>query len=207
MQMTWMNNHCGWAGGINTSATENGVFKFIGVLSIPLPSPLNLQAQVNDQDVHLSWQKPVYDSTSVSLQGYNVYRDNLKINTALVDSLYFNDTLVPSGQYTYCVTSVYTEGESSKTCQDVTVIALGNNTLEPSMQIKVYPNPVENLLHIRSAGTINDLRLTDLSGREVYHSQPENETVDILVTSFHSGIYLLSLQTIHGSYHLKVLVK
>jgi hypothetical protein len=207
MQMTWLNNHCGWAGGINTSTTENGVYKFIGVLSLPLPNPLNIQAQVNNQDVHLSWQKPLYDSTSVTLQGYNVYRDNLKINTTLVDSLSFDDTLVPSGQYTYCVTSVYTEGESSKTCLDVTVIALGYKIPEPSMQIQVFPNPVENLLHIRSAGIINDLRLTDLSGRDVYHYQPGNETIDIPVTSFHSGIYLLSLQTMHGSYHLKVMVR
>jgi photosystem II stability/assembly factor-like uncharacterized protein len=207
MQMTWLNNHCGWAGGINTSTTENGVFKFIGVLSIPLPPPLNLITQVNNQEVHLSWQKPVYDSTSVTLQGYNVYRDNVKINASIIIDTSYNEFMVSSGQYTYCVTSVYTEGESSKTCKDVTVIALGNNTLEPSMQIQVYPNPVENLLHIRSAGTINDLRLTDLSGREVYHSQPENETVDISVTSFHSGIYLLSLQTMHGSYHLKVMIR
>jgi hypothetical protein len=183
------------------------VYKFIGVLSIPLPPPRNLQAQVNNLTVTLTWQKPVYDSTSVTLQGYNVYRDNVKINASIVIDTSYNEFMVSSGHYTYCVTSVYTEGESSKTCQDVTVIALGNNTLEPSMQIQVYPNPVENLLHIRSAGTINDLRLTDLSGREVYHSQPENETVDIPVTSFHSGIYLLSLQTMHGSYHLKVMIR
>jgi hypothetical protein len=143
----------------------------------------------------------------VTLLGYNVYRDNLKINTTLVDSLAFDDTMVPSGQYSYCVTTVYVEGESSKTCLEVTVIALGNKIPEPSVQIQVYPNPVENMLYIRSAGTINDLQLTDLSGREVYHSQPGNETVDIPVASFHSGIYLLSLQIMHGSYRLKVMVR
>lgn len=207
MQMTWLNNHCGWAGGINTNATENGVYKFIGVLSVALPSPLNLQAQVNNQDVHLSWQKPVYDSTAVTLLGYNIYRNNLKLNSTIVAGLTYLDVGVPSGQYTYCVTAVYTEGESSKNCKDIEVIAVGSSTLDPSAQIRVYPNPVDNLLHIRSAGTINELWLTDLSGREVFHFQPENETVDIPVTSFHSGIYLLSLQTVHGTYHLKVLVR
>lgn len=207
MQMTWLNNHCGWAGGINTNATENGVYKFIGVLSVALPSPLNLQAQVNNQDVHLSWQKPVYDSTAVTLLGYNIYRNNVKLNSTIVAGLTYLDIGVPSGQYSYCVTSVYIEGESSKTCKDVEVIAVGSSTLDPSAQIRVYPNPVDNLLHIRSAGTINELWLTDLSGREVFHFQPENETVDIPVTSFHSGIYLLSLQTVHGTYHLKVLVR
>jgi hypothetical protein len=162
---------------------------------------------VNNQDVHLSWQKPVYDSTAVTLLGYNIYRNNLKLNSTIVAGLTYLDVGVPSGQYTYCVTAVYTEGESSKNCKDVEVIAVGSSTLDPSTQIRVYPNPVENLLHIRSAGTINELWLTDLSGREVFHFQPENETVDIPVTSFHSGIYLLSLQTMHGSYHLKVMIR
>ena len=207
MQMTWLNNHCGWAGGVNSSDSANGVYKFIGVLSVPLPSPLNLQAQVNNQTVHLTWQKPIYDSTSVTLQGYNVYRNNQKLNANLIDSLSYYDYMVPSGQYTYCVTSVYTQGESAKVCQNITVIAVGINTQKALSQIRVYPNPADNLLHIRSATTIYDLQLTDLSGREIFHSRPGNETVDISVTSFISGTYILTLQTKQGTFHFKILVQ
>ena len=207
MQMTWLNNHCGWAGGINSSATENGVFKYIGVLSVPLPSPLNLQAQVNNQDVHLTWVKPLYDSTTVTLQGYNIYRNNLKLNAALVASTSYDDMMVPSGQYTYCVTSVYAEGESAKTCRDTMVIAVGNNNLELSDGISVYPNPVDNLLHIRSTVNINELRLTDLSGREVVHEYTGSEAIELPVTSVQPGIYLLSLQTGKGLHHIKVLIR
>jgi photosystem II stability/assembly factor-like uncharacterized protein len=206
MQMTWLNNHCGWAGGVNSSDSANGVYKFIGVLSVPLPSPLNLQAQVNNQTIHLTWQKPIYDSTSVTLQGYNVYRNNQKLNTNIIDSLSYYDYMVPSGQYTYCVTSVYTQGESAKICQNVTVIAVGINTQKALSQIRVYPNPADNLLHIQSATTIYDLQLTDLFGKEVFHSRPGNETVDISVTSFASGTYILTLQTGQGTFHLKVLI-
>jgi len=49
--------------------------------------------------------------------------------------------------------------------------------------------------------------MTDLSGREVVRLTPENENVDISVSSFHSGIYLLSLQTEKGLFHFKVLVQ
>lgn len=207
MQMTWLNNHCGWAGGINASSTENGVYKFIGVLSIPLNPPVNVQAQVNNQDVLITWEPPVVDTNSVSLIGYNIYRNNVKLNTAVLTTLTYPDNGVPSGQYTYCVTSVYLEGESSKTCKNVEVTALGINPSAASANLRVYPNPVDNLLHIRCAGTINELWLTDLSGREVLHSLPEYNVVDIPVTSFHSGIYLLSVQTTKGSYHVKVLVR
>jgi hypothetical protein len=98
------------------------------------------------------------------------------------------------------------QGESAKTCQEITVIAVGINTQGSGPQIRVYPNPVDNVLHIRSVGTIYDLYLTDLSGREVFHSQPENETADLLVTSYKPGIYLLTLQTIQGTVHFKVLI-
>jgi photosystem II stability/assembly factor-like uncharacterized protein len=207
MQMSWLNNHCGWAGGINSSATENGIYKFIGVLTVPLPAPLNLQAQVNNLTVHLTWQKPVFDSTSVTFQGYNIYRDNNKINPSIVTDTSYIDVLTHSGQFTYCVTSVYVQGESAKICQDVTVIAVGINPQSSNLQIRVYPNPVDNLLHIRSAGTIDDLFLTDLSGREVFHFQPASESVDLPVASFKPGIYLLSLQTLQVTYHFKILVK
>jgi hypothetical protein len=208
MQMTWLNNHCGWAGGISTSATENGVYKFIGVLSIPLPPPVNVNAQVNNQEVSVTWVKPVFDTTTVALLGYNMYRNNIKIATILDPNVFaYNDFDVPSGQYIYCVSSIYIQGESAKTCKDVEVIALGINPPATTADISVYPNPVDNLLHIRSAGTINELQLTDLSGREVFRSLPGNGNVDLPVTSFHSGIYLLSLQTVKGSYHVKVVIR
>jgi hypothetical protein len=124
----------------------------------------------------------------------------------VADTTYI-DVGVPSGQYTYCVTAVYTEGESSKTCKDVEVTALGINPPSPLAKIQVYPNPVDDLLHIRGIGTISELWLTDLSGREVFRSRPENENIDLPVTELHSGIYLLSLETVKGSYHVKVVVR
>jgi hypothetical protein len=207
MQMTWVNNHCGWAGGINASATENGIYKFIGMLSIPLPPPVNVAALVNNQEVAITWEAPAFDTATVNLLGYNIYRNNVKLNSTIVTALTYTDNGVPSGQYTYCVTSVYAQGESAKNCKDVEVIALGNNPSSSLTEIRVYPNPVDNLLHIRDAGTIHELWLTDLTGREVYRSRPDNDAVDVPVTSFHSGIYLLSVQSAQGTYHLKVLIR
>jgi photosystem II stability/assembly factor-like uncharacterized protein len=207
MQMTWLNNHCGWAGGVNSSATENGIYKFIGVLSIPLPSPVNVNAHATNLDVVVTWEPPVIDSATVTHLGYNIYRDNVKLNGSLVNILTWNDNPSSSGHYTYCVTAVYVEGESSKTCKDIEVIALGSNTLDQSAQISVYPNPANDVLHVHSVTTISDLRMTDFTGKEVFRSRPGNETVDIPVSSFHSGVYLLTLQTAQGTYHAKVIIR
>jgi photosystem II stability/assembly factor-like uncharacterized protein len=207
MQMSWLNNHCGWAGGINSSSTQNGVYKFIGVLSIPLPPPRNLQLQVNNLTVQLSWQRPIYDSTTVTLHGYNVYRNNQKLNTSLIVDTVLSDILSQSGQYSYCLTAVYVQGESAKTCKDTMVIAVGINPKIVNPQVQVYPNPVDDLLHIRSGGTIQVLRLSDLSGKEVLNSQPEVESVDLPVTSFKPGVYLLTIINIQGTFHLKVVIR
>ncbi|MCX6246258.1 MAG: C10 family peptidase [Bacteroidetes bacterium] len=207
MQMTWLNNHCGWAGGTNTSTTEDGIYKYIGVLSIPLPPPVNLQASSLDKQVTLTWETPVYDTSLVTLQGYSVYRDNLKITDVLVAGLTFVDNLVSSGQYNYCVTAVYAEGESAKTCKNVEVVATGTSIADPSARIRVFPNPVNDWLHVRSADAIHELWLSDLSGREVFRSRPVADASEIPVASFNPGVYMLTTETTNGRFHFKVVVK
>jgi hypothetical protein len=166
-----------------------------------------VNAHATNLDVVVTWEPPVIDSATVTHLGYNIYRDNVKLNGSLVTILTWNDNPLSSGHYTYCVTAVYVEGESSKTCKDIEVIALGSNTLDQSAQISVYPNPANDVLHVHSVTTISDLRMTDFTGKEVFRSRPGNETVDIPVSSFHSGVYLLTLQTAQGTYHAKVIIR
>lgn len=57
-----------------------------------------------------------------------------------------------------------------------------------SPQVKIFPNPVDHILHIPSGAT--DITITDLSGKVVYQSGSEKQyAVDI--TSLASGIYIL----------------
>lgn len=49
----------------------------------------------------------------VTLLGYNVYRDRVRLNTELLPTPAFADATAEEGQtYEYCVTAVYSEGES-----------------------------------------------------------------------------------------------
>lgn len=49
----------------------------------------------------------------LSLSGYNVYRDGVKLNDAVVEETSFVDTDVPAGEHAYHVTAVYDKGESA----------------------------------------------------------------------------------------------
>jgi photosystem II stability/assembly factor-like uncharacterized protein len=204
MQMTWVNNHCGWAGGVNSSATENGAYKFIGVLKQPLPAPMNLQTNVASHDVHLTWDAPNIINGSPILLGYNVYPTGIKLNSSILTSKVFDDLNAPSGQYEYCVMAVYSAGESVGTCELVDV-AVGLESTE-KVTINVFPNPVKDILKIQSNTLMEEITLINFAGQEVLSSTLSGKMMTVNVSSFAKGIYTLKVRTISGVSIVKVLV-
>jgi len=57
------------------------------------------------------------------LLGYNVYKDEIQINTSIVTDLSYNDPNLDFGTYQYTVTAVYDEGESIPTNPTEVIIA------------------------------------------------------------------------------------
>lgn len=51
-------------------------------------------------------------TVELTLQGYNIYRDGVKVNDTPVSDLSFTDNDAPAGDHTYKVTALYREGES-----------------------------------------------------------------------------------------------
>ncbi len=70
------------------------------------PPPQNLAAQVDDNDVILTWDVPE------DLIGYNVYRDGGIIAEEITETTYIDMDLDP-GTYYYTVTAVYDDGMSA----------------------------------------------------------------------------------------------
>ncbi len=95
-----------------------------------LPLPRDLNASVNEQNVSLSWQEPIYQRTEkgtsdYNLLGYNIYRNNTKIGETDADQSTYLDTNVAPGTYTYGVSAVYGQpypGESEKITHSVEVL-------------------------------------------------------------------------------------
>ncbi len=72
--------------------------------------PRNLTATFTGTQVQLSWQAPL----DVVPASYNIFRDNVQINSSPVTQLTYNDVNPPFGMHTYYVTALYTNpnGES-----------------------------------------------------------------------------------------------
>lgn len=62
--------------------------------------------------------------------------------------------------------------------------------------LAVYPNPVQETLHVRQAGEVIDLAVYDLSGRELLRLTPApDEELQVPVADLQAGTYLLRVRT------------
>lgn len=62
-----------------------------------------------------------------------------------------------------------------------------------SADVKVYPNPTQELLFVSGAENGNYIQVLDMQGRCVYNAQTSDETVEIPVANFNNGTYLLKV--------------
>ncbi len=73
-----------------------------------------------------------------------------------------------------------------------------------SGSIKVYPNPVRDILNIDYSGQINEIRLFDISGRMVLNKTVNSANTSVNVSEMNHGIYILQAITSQGVYSRKV---
>ena len=66
--------------------------------------PRNLAGTSSINSTYLTWIPPL---TGAGVIGYNVYRNDRRLNTAPVTALYYIDEGVPVGTYNYIVTAIY----------------------------------------------------------------------------------------------------
>ncbi len=106
--------------------------------AITLYPPTNLQAQIDENDVTLSWESP----DNKGLQGFKVYRDDQAITGVLPASLFvFTDSNLDNGTYTYCVKAIYDSGTSN--CSNEETVEIDFSMTPPqNLQASVNQNDV-----------------------------------------------------------------
>ena len=88
---------------------------------------------------------------------------------------------------------------------------VGNNCslgIEGSTQLEqqVYPNPVENLLHLQLSDEQNYITLTDVLGKtHIKEMVNSNGTIDM--SSLKPGIYFLRVENAYGIKNIKIVKK
>lgn len=71
--------------------------------------------------------------------------------------------------------------------------------------VVVYPNPVQNELHIKGVSSILDLELYNMLGQAVYSSSPDRMEVDIDMSSLKAGVYFVTVYTENAHKIIKIM--
>lgn len=102
----------------------------------------------------ITFERAVPDPTTIGLQGYNIHRDGVKINDALIADRTYTDELEANGTYAYTVSAVYDSGESLLSNEKRVKLSTVGMENVPEKEIKVW-------------GKGRDIHISGASGTEV----------------------------------------
>jgi len=177
-------------------------------LFVPLV-PMGLTAKAGNQQIVLTWRASQYAT------GYNVYRGTTadgESATAIANNIpatsFTNTALTNDIQYFYKVAAVnYIDtsalsAEVSATAINVSVHSLNSNILD------IYPNPAISYLTISNVLTDANITVFTMDSKIKTEVKSANQsTLNIDVSNWHKGIYLIKVQTENGIIIKKVVVE
>ena len=70
---------------------------------------------------------------------------------------------------------------------------LSDDDFTRAVSLEVYPNPVANILNVRSKNEMSSLQLYDVLGNLIYTVDPKSSDFKIDFTSYSKGIYFLKV--------------
>lgn len=76
--------------------------------------------------------------------------------------------------------------------------------------VKVYPNPAQDVLNVRLGNTTSGesvVRLSDISGRLVYNTNTHEQQISINTSNITAGIYIIEVMNDKGRYTQKVSIQ
>jgi Zinc carboxypeptidase/Carboxypeptidase regulatory-like domain/FlgD Ig-like domain len=166
---------CGWIDYIIFPPMNSGY--------VQLNPPTNLQAELlNYNEAELTWDAPAIDNSiskekknqenSRDLLGYNVYENAVFVEMVSDLTYYING--LDEGDYSYCITAVYDEGESNQSNYDIVDVILPapENLTAETVALDVVLNwdvPQRDLTEYKiyrdgtEIGTTTDLTYTDVN--------------------------------------------
>ena len=184
----------------NISAFSQEVCAHVGEL--PCDAPTNISAEVaeNAADYEHKFKATITWKSATNAESYEVYINNeLLGNTSTTSYITgFDD----EGTYDVNVVTICENGKSELSETHKLVIK-GNSINETESNLSIYPNPVDDVLHIGINDAIEEVTIYNIYGTAIY-SQRVNEStrqqvMSVNVSNLNSGIYFLNINTDNGN--------
>ena len=165
--------------------------------------PLNLVGTVEKSNAKLSWNKP--ENQEGVFVGYNIFKDDLKINETIVTTEEYVDEELEDGDYKYNVTAVYEHGESEFSNDALLTINVSINDFNTS-SFQIYPNPTTGNVTITGDG-LSHIEIYDVQGRLLLsHTSNLKPQTSLNVSHLQGGIYFVKMYSEMGDVVVKRLV-
>ncbi|MBC8487820.1 MAG: C10 family peptidase [Bacteroidetes bacterium] len=198
-------NFYAWAGDKGTPKfyVDDYLLEELGVGQ--LNPPTNLQAEIINSDVYLTWDEP----QNKDLIGYNVYHSLNGGGFNLLDlytaPLPFIHEDPGSGLHQYFVTALYDEGESEPSnTVEVLITAINENTLDATT---VFPNPAIEQVNISSDYEIKTIKVFNYVGQVVADEEVNSKFYQLNTSQFNTGIYFFQVETNEGIISRRIIIK
>ena len=107
-------------------------------------------------------------------------------------------SLVANTQYSYVAYAINSSGITYGAVKTFTTATLGLEEVILDESLKLYPNPVDNVLHIKTNNLeIQSVTLYDVLGKSVKNITEENNAIHF--SGLNKGVYLLKIKTEQGT--------
>ena len=166
--------------------------------------PRDLQWVVFDEV--MAWRPPLphttdHHDTPRELQGYNVmYDDSLLSFTT--DTFHILDQSLGYGPYL-----VWAEYEDCGPASDYIYGPQQIEEIKTLPEIRIFPNPCDQLLTIRSSASMQEVSLMNLEGKNIFSKEIESKRFVINVSHYPAGIYYLRIQTMASAVSRKIIIR
>ena len=152
----------------------------------------------------------ITDYANHKIRKTTTYNFNYSISPSLPNGLNFNigtgeisgtpSELLPMTDFLVSVSNQY---GTSSTLVSIEVATLSTLAFENS-QIQIFPNPINDLLNIRSLERINTITIYDTIGQQIKNLIPNQENFQIDFSKVEKGIYFLKMESTFGVKRIKV---
>ena len=170
------------------------------------PRVQHVKAAITGTNITVTWMAPAEETPD----GYNIYRNGNKLNSAPLTGTTFTEPNVKEGIYVYHVTAVYGADESFSQMSNVICTIFGINDYQDS-SCNLYPNPTTGELTINNEQlTINSIEVFDIYGKKTISdirypmSEIGKSEVKINIGHLPAGIYFVKISTQTGEEVKKV---
>ena len=159
---------------------------------MPCDAPINLNATIEQDAEGYDYNFKVtmtWDAVDNASQ-YVVYLDGIILDVTSVNS--YVKGFDEEGTHSFAVVSICVEGEFEMS-EAFEFELIGESIEEYENKFEIYPNPVDDVLCIKSDNIIKEVNVYNIVGIKMATVSSQQSTVNIDMNAFNSGVYFVEV--------------